>query len=252
MTTPEQRIAELEQTIEALTAERDATLKRLAQCVGNELRNPMAAVQNAHHYIARRLERSSLASDDPKLREVVAIVDRELRTAARVLDDLLDFSRPRAPSATSISLHDLVRDVVAGARVPPHVVCQNDVPIDFPLAQLDREMTRRIVGHLVQNACEAIPPGRAGKVRVDAEARADRVLLRVTDDGVGIPRHELERVCAPLFTTKVKGTGLGLAVVVAHVARQGGTLSIESEVDRGATFTATFPQVPGALGAPPA
>ncbi|SEU35795.1 sensor histidine kinase [Stigmatella erecta] len=221
-----------------------AAVGQLAASVGHELRNPLAAVRNAHSYLAKRLAKPEQAVGDARVPQLLGLMDRELGNCARIISDLLDFARERPLSLQPCPLRPLVEEAVG--VVPPResVRVLNQVPEQLPVPMLDREQFRQVLINLVQNAVEAIPADRPGQVVVRAEGGEGGTLcVRVVDNGEGIPTHVLPHIFEPLFTTKAKGTGLGLAIVASRVERHGGSLHVASERGQGSEFIIQLPVV---------
>ena len=236
----EQQIALQEATDSANRLERLAAIGQLAASVGHELRNPLAAIGNAHTFIRKRV--AGQTGLDPRVEQFLDVISRELGASGRIIGNLLDFSRPKLASRNPCPLHPLVDEALQ--LVPPlrNVELKNAVPHELPIPDLDKDQFRQVLINLVQNASEAIPSERGGTVEVSATMIGDDALrVQVRDDGAGIPPDQLARVFQPLFSTKVKGTGLGLAVAMGAVERHGGTLRVDSIVDRGTTFTIEIP-----------
>ncbi|EAU66554.1 RedC [Stigmatella aurantiaca DW4/3-1] len=229
---------------QAIRVEKLAAVGQLAASVGHELRNPLAAVRNAHTYLAKRLAKPEQAVGDARVPQLLGLMDRELGNCTRIISDLLDFARERPLMLQPCPLRPLVEEAIG--VVPPResVRVLNQVPEQLPVPMLDREQFRQVLINLVQNAVEAIPAERVGQVVVRAEEGGEGSLsLRVVDDGEGIPANVLPHIFEPLFTTKARGTGLGLAIVASRVQRHGGSLNVLSQSGQGSEFIIQLPGV---------
>lgn len=222
--------------------EKLAALGQLSAAVGHDLRNPLAATANALFSLRRRLEKQG-APLDPKAQEALALAEREVRASQRIVTDLLDYARESALELSPTELGPLVEEAVGLVRKRPEVMVVVDVPGAL-LVPLARDRFRQVLVNLVQNACEAVPEERSGRVEVRALREGDRVKVLVKDDGVGIDELTRARLFEPLFTTKKDGTGLGLAIVDSLVKQHGGSLSVDSTVGAGSVFTIEVPAGP--------
>jgi two-component system sensor histidine kinase HydH len=235
---------ELQSSQHALVrAEKLAAVGQLAASVGHELRNPLATIRNSSKYLGKRLSGPSAASNlsDPKISQFLTLMDREVTACTKIISDLLDFARERAPVAEPCPLRPLVDDAIS--IVPESSVrIVNAVPVDLPVPIIDKDLFRQVLTNLIQNAVEAIPSERQGEVTVSAEGGQDcpwRIV--VADNGSGIPASALAKIFEPLFTTKTKGTGLGLAIVAGMIKAHQGTINVESSSDAGTRFVIELP-----------
>jgi two-component system, NtrC family, sensor histidine kinase HydH len=238
-------LLDLEQSQETLTrVEKLAAVGQLAASVGHELRNPLAAVRNAHTYIAKRIARdeSPLASD-PRIKQFSEIVERELNACSKIISDLLDFARARPPNLRPCPLGPLVDESITLVLTKTAVTIINEIPADMPVPNIDKDQFRQIVINLIQNAVEAMPPDHVGVVTVRAEGGAGNRpwKISISDNGPGIPQELVSKIFQPLFTTKVKGTGLGLAVVSSVIEAHKGKVAVHSRPGEGADFVIELP-----------
>ncbi|WP_438037830.1 sensor histidine kinase [Sorangium sp. So ce128] len=220
--------------------EKLAAVGQLAASVGHDLRNPLGAVRNANHYLKKRLSGTELGAE-PRVAQFLSIIEKELAACAKIIGNLLDFARERRPRFAACALRPLVDDAISVVEIPPRVRVDNDVPDTLPVVEIDKDQFRQVLVNLIQNAAEAIPAEREGRVRVAAERTGDGVTLSVIDDGTGISEETLARIFEPLFSTKLKGTGLGLAISAGIVERHGGTIEATSALGNGTTFVVRLP-----------
>jgi two-component system sensor histidine kinase HydH len=236
----EQQIALQDATDTSARMERLAAIGQLAASVGHELRNPLAAIRNACSFIRKRM--ASETGLDPRLMQFLDVIGREVDASGRIIGNLLDFSRPKQAVRGPCPLRPLVEEALQLVPVRANVRIVDEVPDELPMLELDKDQLRQVLVNLIQNASEAIAAERKGTVVVAAEVRSQGMLrLTVRDDGCGIPPEELARVFQPLFSTKVRGTGLGLAVAVGVIERHGGRLTVQSRVGEGTTFVIELP-----------
>jgi signal transduction histidine kinase len=226
-----------------MRTEKLAALGQLAASVGHELRTPLTAVGNAHAYLAKRLAKDDPAlASDARVKQFQELVVRELRACNKIIGDLLDYARARPPTLRPCPLAPLVDEAISLIVSRPNVTIENAVGADLPIPNLDRDQFRQMVINLLQNAVEAMPADRGGTVSVRAGGGVGCPLqIRVIDDGPGIPAEIAEKIFQPLFTTKTKGTGLGLAVVQSVVERHNGKVAVESPPSGGTTFVIEVP-----------
>lgn len=219
----------------------DEALGLFAARVGNEIRNPLAAVLAAHEYLRRRIDGDSALGKDPKVRHFLDIIEIELGNASRITSDLLDYGGARGVERSAVLVRELFEEARRAVRLPPGVSWKNEVADALPPVHLDKEKTRRALTHLLQNACDAVVAAGGGEVVAGAEIGDGFIVLRVEDDGPGVDASVLPRMREPLFSTKAKGTGLGLPISEALARAQGGELSYERREGRGSRFLVKLP-----------
>ncbi len=229
----QERTRALQEAQEALVRkERLAALGQLAAGISHELRNPLGVIKNSIYFL------NMVLPEEEKVRRHLAILEREVEGATRIVADLLDFTRVKPPKQIPVDLSGLAQEVLQGSPLADNVKVVTDLAADLPRVSLDPEQGKQILGNLVANAIQAMPEG--GTLTIEAASCNDGALVAVSDTGVGIPPEHLERIFQPLFTTKAKGIGLGLAITKNLTETNGGTISVESVPGRGSRFVVSF------------
>jgi PAS domain S-box-containing protein len=216
-------------------AERLAFLGKLAGGMSHELRNPLGVIKNAVYYL-----RTLAPPDDERVRKHLAIIEREVGTATKIVADLLDFARTAPPTRALTDVNGLVRDTLARAEVPPEVRVALQLAPAPPRARVDGAQVLLILGNLIRNALQAMLEG--GTLSAETAAEGDEVTIAIADTGVGIAPEHLEQVFEPLFATRSRGIGLGLAVSQTLAEANGGRITVQSARGEGSRFTVRFPR----------
>ncbi len=219
---------------ELVRKERLAILGQLAGGVSHELRNPLGVMKNSVYYLKMVLP------EDERVRKHLGIMEREVTTATRIVSDLLDFARTKPPSQAPTDLSEVVREVLDRTPLAENVEVVARLAPDLPPISVDALQVQQVLGNLITNGAQAMPEG--GTLTIETTRTEGGARVAVSDTGVGIPPENLEKIFQPLFTTKAKGIGLGLAVAQGLAESNGGTISVESTVGRGSRFLVVFPQ----------
>jgi len=242
--------AELEQRVEARTdelraaqeqlvqQEKLAVLGQLAGSVSQELRNPLGIINNAIYYL-----RMVQPDTDAKIREYLGIIESETHNADKIVSDLLDFSSIKLVNREPVAVSELVRRTLERFPAPKNVQVTLNLPEDLPPVYVDPRQMTQVLGNLVLNAFQAMPKG--GELVISAKPSTvdgqSSVIIAVKDTGSGITPENMKKLFEPLFTTKAKGIGLGLAVSQKLAEANGGKIEVESESGKGSTFTVWLP-----------
>jgi signal transduction histidine kinase len=219
--------------------EKLAVLGQLAGGVSHELRNPLGAIKNAAYFLNIVM---SEGEPEPEVKETLEILEKEVATSERIIGSLLDFARPKPLVRRKVEINDVVREALSRTTVPDaqcvEVVSQLDETLPVVLA--DPGQLAQVFGNLILNGIQAMPEG--GRLAIKSEVESPEwLVVSFTDTGVGIAEEKLGRLFEPLFTTKAKGIGLGLALAKALVEEHGGTIEVQSTVGKGSTFTVRLP-----------
>ena len=238
-TTLEQRVEERTHELhlaqeQLVRKEKLAVLGALAGGVGHELRNPLGVISNAVYYL-----KMVQPGANKKIKRYHAVIEQEVHNAARIVGDLLDYARNITTDPKPGSVSELVEHTISRFPVPASTPVSLKIPADLPLFYADPLHVEQVLGNLVTNACQAMKDG--GKLTISAILRKKMVVISVKDTGSGITPENIQKLFEPLFSTKVTGIGLGLAVSKKLAEANGGRIEVESEVGKGSTFTLVLP-----------
>ena len=223
-----------------LRREKLAMLGQLAGGVAHELRNPLGVMSNAVYYLRMVQDEGGSVSE-----EYLDILSQEVQNAEKIISDLLDFARIKSPSRGPVSVSEIVREAVARSGTTQEVGVEVELEIPQPVPDLfvDPKQMVQVLRNLITNAHQAMP--RGGQITIEAGSEDGRVAVSVTDTGTGMSPETMERLFEPLFTTKAKGIGLGLAVSKHLVEANDGAITVRSEEGAGSTFTVLLPAADG-------
>ena len=231
----EERTKELKDAQEQLVRrEKLAILGQLAGGVGHELRNPLGVISNAVYYL-----KMVMPDAEETIKEYLETISEEVNRSTKIISDLLDFSRIKSVDREETAVSDLVAQVLEKQPTPENIKLATTIPSDFPPVFVDNRQISQVLVNLVTNACQAMPEG--GKLSISAQAEKDKVQVSFTDTGSGISKENMKNLFEPLFTTKARGIGLGLAVSKNLVEANGGSIEVESEEGKGSIFTVILP-----------
>jgi signal transduction histidine kinase len=211
-------------------SERLAAIGQVAGGIAHELRNPLNVVKTSVYYLLNARQ-----PNPAKTAEHLHRIERHVVVADGVITALSNFARLPLPNLHPFPLEPCVREVLELTPLPENVQIALDSPPALPPVLADQEQIRIVLGNLVRNAREAMPQG--GRLTITARAAGDRVEVEVADTGVGIAAENLQRVMEPLYSTKARGLGLGLAIARSILEKNNGSLRVVSEPGRGTTFT---------------
>lgn len=218
-------------------AERLSALGELAAEIVHQIRNPLSVVGG----FARRVART-IAEEDPRTQDIRIMleeVDRMEKILERIRQDV---RLARAPSQESVDVRELLEAAVGRyrntAREHRIQLEMSSMPGVVPIRG-NRDILLEAIDNLMRNAFDAVPPG--GRVTVSAQRLKDAIHLVVEDDGPGLTEDQIERIFEPFYTTKVRGTGLGLPLAQRLVRQCGGSLVVDSRPGEGARFRIVMP-----------
>jgi len=214
--------------------EKLAMLGQLASGVGHELRNPLGVMTNAVYYL-----KAVLKSSPATVQEYLDILQQQVTLSEKIVSDLLDFARSKPPRRSPASIETITQAQLARLGATNGVRLTAEFPADLSPVLVDETQIGQIIFNLLTNAMQAVDGH--GSITLRSETAGGRVFIDVQDSGGGVAPENAEKIFEPLFTTKARGIGLGLAVSRTLARANGGELDLHASTGKGATFRLTLP-----------
>jgi two-component system sensor histidine kinase HydH len=225
----ERKMAVLEDNIEK---EKVLAIGELSARLAHDIRNPLSIIKNSIEMLIVKDH-----NINKKTLETYKRIQRAVDRISYQVDDVLNFVKPRVISLQITSLNTIISSVIRRLKIP------NTVKVILP--KQDIEIIADVVNieivfvNLIMNAIQAM--NNSGQITIWSELGDDKVTIKVSDTGPGIPADIMPKIFEPLFTTKQTGTGLGLVSCKTIIEQHGGTIGVESKEGSGATFIITLP-----------
>ncbi len=235
---PQEELARRMEHLEdrAFQAEKFKAVSTLAAGMAHEIKNPLTALQTFGEFIP---EKGADPEFRKKLQEILAI---ETRRIQEIVQEVLDFSKPRVPQSKELEIGPLISSTVgllSNELIKHHIQWTIDCQHNGATLHADSDQLRQVLINLIQNAADAMPNG--GRLAIATRAVNNHLELTVSDTGSGIPPTLLPKIFDPFVTTKADGNGLGLAVVYSILQAHRGSTRADSQPNRGTTFTVSLP-----------
>jgi PAS domain S-box-containing protein len=222
-------------------AERLAAIGATAGMVGHDIRNPLQAIVGELYLAKGNLLSLSEGECKESLEETIATIEEQVGYINKIVTDLQDFAKPLLPCMEETSLQSLIRSVLPMMNIPETVKVELILNEQLPNFRSDAAYIKRVITNLISNAIQAMLKG--GKLTIRTCQENTSAILMVEDTGVGISLEARSKLFQPLFTTKSKGQGFGLAVCKRLVEALNGTITFESEMDKGTKFIVKLPTI---------
>lgn len=226
----EERTNELKQASrELVKTERLAAIGQMASIISHEIRNPLAVISNA-----TRLIKMLVRMPDPKVTKQFGIIESEIRQANSIISEVLGYARTRELILTTIDLNSYLKEILVSYPFGPGIKVKEVFSQDNVSVKIDAEEMKQAIRNIISNAVEAM--GGNGTLTVTTRVGKRVAGIFISDTGIGITDDIRQKMFSPFFTTKARGTGLGLAVVGKAILRHKGKIFITSEKGKGTTF----------------
>jgi signal transduction histidine kinase len=230
----QERTVELEKTQgKLLKVQRMAAIGEAAAMVGHDLRNPLQAIVNTL-YLAKKKVESYPGKD---LDNLLQSIGEQVEYMNKIVSDLQDFARPIKPKIKEITIDKIIDSSLATVNIPNNIKVTKSF-INYTILS-DFDLLKRVFTNIIINAFQAMTDG--GEVNIKTEITGQKIRVHFQDNGIGIPKENLTKIFQPLFTTKAKGQGLGLAVCKRIIESMNGNIIVESNIGKGSDFIIELP-----------
>jgi signal transduction histidine kinase len=224
-------------------SERDGAWREMAKQVAHEIKNPLTPMKLSIQYLLHAYQSNpDPQSIGPLIKRVSGTLVEQIESLAQIATEFSNFAKMPQPENIQFSLNDLASSV--------HHLFKNERPdmnislelpkVDFEV-YADRNHVTRVINNLLKNAIQAIPEDRKGQIKISLYQQENKAILKVVDNGTGIPPEIQEKVFSPNFSTKNSGTGLGLAICKSIIEGFKGDIYFETEMDKGTIFYVELP-----------
>ncbi|MCK5583606.1 MAG: hypothetical protein KAI33_07450, partial [Elusimicrobiales bacterium] len=194
-------------------------------------------INNSTYFIKTKL--SHAGDVNPKVEKHIAIIESEIKQANGIINEILGFARTKELNPTIKPLNTYMEDLIMSFPFPKHIEFVKEFTSENPIVNVDTDELTQAIRNLMRNGIEVMP--EKGTLTMRTEIEGDFVRIDIQDSGTGIPKDVLDKIFAPFFTTKARGTGLGLAVVKKVIDRHNGRVEASSEVGKGTCFKLFLP-----------
>ena len=230
----------VEDKTEEERTKRLSAIGQTAGMVGHDIRNPLQAITGDLYLLKEDLKELPDTDGRQSMQESIDSIEENIHYINKIVSDLQDYTRPLKPNFEVVDLRSLVEAILGETNVPDKIKTTVEIDKDLTLKS-DTAYLRRALSNLISNAVQAMPDG--GKLVIEAQTKVSRTMLVVGDTGMGVSEEVKANLFTPLFTTKSKGQGLGLAVVKRLMEAQGGTVKFESKEGKGTKFIIELPMI---------
>jgi two-component system NtrC family sensor kinase len=224
-------------------AEKLTSLGQLAASIAHEVNNPLAGVLLYTQLMEKKLEKKELP--DEKALDYLTKMEFELQRSTRLIRNLMDFAKQTPLEFQEVNLNSVIEkslDLIAHSAKTQHIEVTKELDSSLPPLMGDSHQLHQVFTNLILNAVQVMSEGGKLTLRTSV-TKNNEIKAEVTDTGCGIPPENMGKLFTPFFTTKseVKGVGLGLAVSYGIIKNHKGRIEVDSEVDKGTTFTVYLP-----------
>jgi len=224
-------------------ADKLASIGRLAAGVAHEINNPLAIINEQAGLMKDLLQYGDLSKNKDRFIQLIDSIQNSVTRCRTITHRLLSFSRRINIGKEDINVNDVIEEVLG--FIEKEIQSKGiNIVYDFqdtlPKIITDKGQLQQVLLNIINNAVDAVPQG--GTIKIQTRLSDSNYLeISIQDNGSGIPKDVLKHIFEPFYSTKKKGTGLGLYISYGIIKKLGGDIHVESEIDQGTTFTIKIP-----------
>ncbi|NQT33069.1 MAG: hypothetical protein HQ594_05295 [Candidatus Omnitrophica bacterium] len=215
-------------------SERLAFLGKLAGSVTHELRNPLAVLKNASYFLTKKFK----GKKDEGVSKYIGIIEKEIGIIDSIIDDIMGFAKTRIPEFEEADIGELVENSIATINIPKFINIKKEYQ-KLPQVEVDSNQVMHAVMNIANNAIIAMSGN--GTLTFRTLLKDNYACIEIEDTGPGIPQDQRDLIFEPLFSSKPKGTGLGLPIAKMMIEIQGGRIEFDSKLGKGTIFYIILP-----------
>lgn len=219
---------------ELVKSEKLAFLGQVSGGIAHEIKNPLSVIRTSAYLLKQQPE-----CDPSKRLKHLDRIERQVHMIDEVVNALSSFTRLPESQRASCATQEILEDAIQSERIPASIQVIIEKPDRLPPAMIDGSQLAIVLRNLIRNAVEAMPDG--GELHFEMQATQDAMEIRVRDNGCGISHEHIEKIMEPLFSTKPRGMGLGLAICKLILSRNDSQIYVTSKASSGTEFKLRLP-----------
>ena len=219
--------------------EKLAAVGTLASSVSHELRNPLSAITYAVLILKRKLSKKTTPEIDEKNIKYLDIMDESVNRCTKIINDLLGFTRVTKPTRFSSDINKIINETLSRVEIAENVKLSINLQPNLPMIMIDANQIGQVLINIIDNASQAMEDG--GHLKISTRVSESFMEVEIGDSGCGISEKEARKIFDPLFTTKPRGTGIGLAVCQGIMEKHNGRINVKSQEGVGTKMLIKLP-----------
>jgi len=236
-------VEELQESARKLAiSQRESAWREMAQQIAHEIKNPLTPMKLNVQYLERAWD-DGVDDFEERMKKITNALKEQIDVLSEIAGQFSTFAAIEKVSPEYLDLEPLIQSVMSVFKVNEKIVFEGHISTEGNLVYIDKNQIIRILNNIYKNAVQALSQEKNPQIKTICRVEEDQILIAISDNGIGIPSHEISRIFEPRFTTKSSGMGLGLALVKKMLENAHSTIQVQSEEYKGSTFSILIPIV---------